>query len=80
MILARLKHVGSIKKAPCMTCPVMDITYQERGSTRAIKPDISMRNANVTNPFIKTNQERYSPPEIEKSCDNLPVHDNPIRL
>jgi len=62
IIVMILVQVGSIKKTPCMTCPVMDIIHQERGSTRAIRPDISMRDTNLTKPVIKLTRNVLSLP------------------
>jgi hypothetical protein len=72
--------VGSNKKTQRETGPVMDITHQGERKDKIHKTGHPHEERELEKPGDKTNQKRYSHPEIQAPFDNLPVHDNHIRL
>jgi hypothetical protein len=72
--------MGSNKKTQCETSPVMDITHQGERKYKIDKAEHPHEERELKEPGDKTNQKCYSHPEIQAPFDNLPVHENHIRL
>jgi hypothetical protein len=72
--------VGSNKKSQREASPVVDITHQSEWKNKIHESERPHEERKLKKPGDKTNQKRYSHPEIQAPFDNLPVHDNHIRL